>query len=77
LKASEIDQVIQKRFGGQWLKHLTGDHLKSCFGLCKKTHYLLSLPGPILEDGVDFIMPPQVEDIDPSVTRFPVIATGK
>lgn len=58
--AAEIDLVIDARLGDR-LVHLTGDFLKACFTHCKETEFLLSLDGPILEDGVPFIAPPDLE----------------
>ncbi len=56
-----IDQAIEERLGLQRPEHITGDFLKSAFILCKETNSLLSQPGPILEDGVDFIPVPELQ----------------
>jgi hypothetical protein len=40
--------------------------------MCKDTSFLLSLPGPVLEDGVEFIPPPFIDDIEPDLMTFPV-----
>lgn len=71
---SDIDRAIYSKLGTQWLDHLNGDFLRSCFSLCKETQFLLSLPGPILEDGVDFIPPPDIQEIEPSFVQFPILA---
>ena len=70
--ADEIDRSIQAKLGSQWLEHLTGEYLKSCFCLCKETQFLLSLPGPILEDNIPFVPPPDIEDIEPPIAQFPI-----
>ena len=71
--AHEIDRVIESRLGNDWIDHLTGDYLKSTFNLCKETQFLLSLPGPLLEDGVPFIEPPNIEDIESPLAQFPIL----
>ena len=71
--ADEIDRTIQHKLGNEWLDHVTGDFLKSCFSLCKETQFVLSQPGPILEDGIDFIPPPNIEDIEPPFAQFPIL----
>jgi spermidine synthase len=71
--AEDIDRAIAHRLGSQWLDHLGGDFLKACFSLCKETQLLLSLPGPVLEDGVPFVPPPDVEDIEPAQVSFPIM----
>ena len=72
--AADIDRVVETRLGLNWLDHITGDFLKGCFSLCKETRFLLSQPGPILEDGVDFIPPPGIKDIEPPMAEFPALA---
>jgi spermidine synthase len=67
-----IDQTIYKRLG-TYLSHLHGEFLKSRFSHCKSTEFLLSLPGPIIEDGVDFLAPPSVEWIEPEKLQFPIL----
>jgi spermidine synthase len=69
--AASIDDAIRHKLG-DWLDHLDGEFLKSCFAHCKDTQFALSMPGPILEDGVDFVPPPDVEDIDFGPLQFPV-----
>lgn len=71
--AEEIDRAIEVKLGTQWLDHLTGDFLRSCFSHCKETQFLLSLPGPILEDAVPFIPPPEIEDLPLPAMNFPVL----
>ena len=70
--AAQVDKTIQQRFGRQWLQHIDGEYLKSCFSLCKETKRLLSQPGVILEDGVPFVLPPDEETGDASVVSFPI-----
>ncbi len=71
--AEEVDRTIQKKLGGEWLDHITGEYLKSVFSLSKETQFLLAQPGPILEDGVDFIPPPYIEDIESTRIAFPIL----
>lgn len=70
--AAEIDRSVAAKLGTQWLAHLTGDFLKSCFTHCKETQFLLSLPGPILEDDVPFVPPPDIGDVEPDTGQFPI-----
>lgn len=70
--ADEIDRAIEVKVGTWWLEHLTGEFLRGCFSLCKETRFLLSLPGPILEDNVPFIPPPGIEDVDSERLTFPL-----
>ena len=72
--AQQIDMAIEERIGSQWLEHVTGDFLKSAFTLCKETDSRLLKPGPILEDGVDFILAPEAPEEQRSTPiRFPVL----
>lgn len=71
--AKDIDRTIEHRLGSQWLDHLTGDLLRSSFIHCKHTQFLLSQPGPIIEDNVDFLPPPDIEDIEPPFAQFPIM----
>ena len=71
-KAEQIDRTIQQRLGSEWLTHLTGDYLKSCFVHCKETQFLLSLAGPILEDGVTFVEPPFIDEVEQPYAEFPI-----
>ncbi|HKD37587.1 MAG TPA: fused MFS/spermidine synthase [Pirellulales bacterium] len=73
--ADEIDRAIEAKIP-QWPDHLTGEFLRGCFALCKETRFLLSLPGPILEDGVPFVPPPEIEDIEPPTIEFPLRPVG-
>ncbi len=75
-RSQEIDQTIQHRLGLEWLDHVTGDYLKSTFSFSKETNFLLSQPGPILEDGVEFVPPPNIEDIEPPFAQFPILPKG-
>ena len=70
---ADIDRRIQARLGLSWLVHTDGEFLKSCFCLCRETRTLLAEPGPILEDGVPFVPPPDIEDIEPPRVRFPIL----
>ncbi len=70
--AEAIDRAIKTKLGTKYLSHLTGDYLRSRFALCKETKFLLSLGGPILEDGVEFVPPPFIDDTDASIMVFPV-----
>jgi spermidine synthase len=73
IRSDTIDQLIERRLGSYWLDHLTGEFLISSFGHCKETRYLLSQSGPIIEDDVPFIEPPDVEDIEPARTKLPAL----
>jgi len=65
ISADKIDTAIANRLGKDRLAHITGDYMKSCFCLCKRTRFMLSLPGPILEDNVPFVAPPDIKDAEP------------
>jgi spermidine synthase len=71
IRPEAIDQLIEQRLGNHWIDHLTGEFLVGCFGLCKETRYLLAQSGPIIEDDVPFIEPPDVEEIEPARTKLP------
>ena len=71
MRSEDLDRAIESRLGNVWMDHLTGDYLKSCFVMDKETSFLLSLPGPILEDGVPFVLPPDVEDVEPPFAQLP------
>jgi spermidine synthase len=73
IRSDTIDQLIERRLGSYWIDHLTKEFLISSFGHCKETRYLLSQSGPILEDDVLFIEPPDVEDIEPARTKLPAL----
>jgi spermidine synthase len=70
----EIDRAAERKLGTEWLDHITGDFLRSTFAFCKETQFLLSQPGPILEDDVTFIPPPYIEDAEPAIVQFPILA---
>jgi spermidine synthase len=71
--ANAIDQRIVQRLGHDWLDHLNGAFLLACFAHCKETQAVLAYPGPILEDGVDFLPPPDVDEIEPPQAKLPVL----
>lgn len=70
--AADIDRSIESKLGPLWLDHLTGDFLRGTFALSKETQFLLSQPGPILEDGVEFVPPPYIEDVETPFAQFPI-----
>jgi spermidine synthase len=69
---ADIDRAIEARLG-PWLDHVSGDFLKACFVHCKETLLALSQAGPILEDGVPFVAPPEIEEVEPPTARLPVL----
>ena len=71
--ASVIDRRIEDRLGTSWLDHLTGSFLGASFCHCKETEFYLNLPGPILEDGVGFVPPPDVEEEEPTGPQLPAL----
>jgi spermidine synthase len=71
--APVCDRAVDARLGAGWLEHLGGDYFGACATLCKETRFLLSLAGPILEDGVSFIPPPNIRKAEASLARFPVL----
>jgi spermidine synthase len=73
VRSETIDQLIEQRLGNYWIDHLTGEFLIASFAHCKETRYLLSQPGPTLEDDVPFIEPPDVEDIEPPRAKLPAL----
>jgi spermidine synthase len=73
VSAAHIDDAIERKLGNYWLDHLTGEFLVASFAHCKETRYLLSQPGPVLEDDVPFIEPPDVEDAEPPRARLPAL----
>jgi spermidine synthase len=75
-RADDIARTIEDRLGLAWLDHVNPEFLKAAFCLCKETQFLLSQPGPVLEDGVDFIPPPNIEDIEPPYAQFPIKPAG-
>ena len=68
---ADIDEAIQSRLPAQWLSHLTGEFLRSCFARCKETQFRLALSGPILEDGASFTPPPDIKQAKPQRVAFP------
>lgn len=73
-RAEDIDRRIEQRLGAEWMDHLSGEYLQACFTLSKETRFLLSLPGPILEDGVAFVQPPYIDDVEAPFAEFPIKA---
>ena len=71
--AQQLDTLIEERLGSQWLEHVTGDFFKSALTLCKEQRSLLLQPGPILEDGVPFLPPPETPRLEPALMHFPII----
>lgn len=69
---AECDGAIMARLGTQWLSHLTGEYLRSCFAHCKETLFRLAFPGPILEDDVPFAPPPDIKKTKPQRVAFPI-----
>lgn len=63
--ADQIDQIIARRLPQGWMSHLDGDFLRAAFCYDKETRFLMSLSGPILEDDVLFIPPPDIDDVVP------------
>lgn len=63
----DLDRAIQHRLAPAHLSHLTGDFVKAAFTHCRETQFLLAQPGPILEDGLEFIAPPFIESVDDNV----------
>ncbi len=66
-----LDRRIEERLGREWLDHLTGEFILSTFTLCAETQRMIGLPGPVLRDGLHFINPPGVDEIDPLHAEFP------
>jgi len=76
IRPETINAVVDQRLGNYWLDHLTGEFLVASFTHCKETRYLLSQPGPILEDDVSFIEPPDIEDIEPQHLQLPALGAA-
>jgi len=72
MRPDGFDHAVANRLSAQALVHLDGSYLSSCFSLCKETRFLLSQPGPILEDGVEFVPPPSIAEIELSRAEFPI-----
>ena len=68
-----IDRQIENRLGNDWMDNLTGEFLISSFVHCKETNHFLAQSGPILEDGVPFVPPPDIEDVEPSHAKLPAL----
>jgi spermidine synthase len=71
--AADIDRAIGARLGTAWLDHVDGSFLQACFSLCKETRFMLAQAGPILEDGVPFVPPPDIEEAEPQTAQFPIL----
>ncbi|MHB2169577.1 fused MFS/spermidine synthase [Alsobacter sp. R-9] len=69
--AASIDRAIEQRLGPDWLAHLDGAFLLSCTAYDRETRLLLSLPGPILEDDVAYVGPPEIADTWPLDADLP------
>ena len=48
----EIDSAIYRKLPQDWLVHLDGTYLQKTFTHCGLTRRMLTMPGPVLEDGV-------------------------
>lgn len=73
VSARAVNRAAEQKLGPDWLAHLTGEFLLGCMSYDKETQFLLSLPGPILEDGVAFVPPPEILDTWPLDARFPAL----
>lgn len=73
-QADDIDRRIERKLGPLWLDHLDGDYLKACFVMDRETRFLLAQPGPVLEDGVAFVAPPDIEEIEFGPAQLPALA---
>ena len=73
-QAEDIDRRIERKLGPLWLDHLDGDYLKACFVMDRETRFLLAQPGPVLEDGVPFVAPPDIEEIEFGPAQLPALA---
>ena len=71
--ADALDRAIQARLGPEWLDHATGAFIRASFEHCKETRFLLDLPGPILEDDVPFVEPPDIEEDEASGRQLPAL----
>ncbi|HEY9678902.1 MAG TPA: fused MFS/spermidine synthase [Drouetiella sp.] len=68
-----IDTVARQKLGTEWLDHFDGEFFHGCLAQCKETKFALSLPGPLIEDNVEFIPPPDIEDVEPEYTTYPIL----
>ncbi|HGE2015675.1 fused MFS/spermidine synthase [Pseudomonas aeruginosa] len=73
-QAEDIDRRIERKLGPLWPDHLDGDYLKACFVMDRETRFLLAQPGPVLEDGVPFVAPPDIEEIEFGPAQLPALA---
>jgi hypothetical protein len=71
--AEALDRAIMTRLGSEWLNHVTGAFIQASFNHCKETQFLLDLPGPILEDDVAFVEPPDIEEEEPIGRILPAL----
>ncbi|MBB4865113.1 spermidine synthase [Pseudomonas nitritireducens] len=71
--AEDIDRRADFKLGPLWLDHLDGAFLKACFVMDRETRFLLAQPGPVLEDGVTFVAPPDIEEIEFGPAQFPAL----
>ena len=71
--AVRLDQLIDTRLGDDWLDHATGAFIMSRFCFDKETDFLLGIGGPVLEDGVAFIPPPDVHMVDDGMRQLPAL----
>lgn len=67
-----LDRAITRGIGADRLAHVDGEFIRSCFTMTKETRYLLGQPGPILEDGVEFVTPPRITMLDTTSPLFPI-----
>ncbi|WP_426231207.1 fused MFS/spermidine synthase [Pararhizobium sp. DWP3-4] len=72
--AERMDRTIDARLGADWLDHLTGAFIKASFCFDKETSFYLGLSGPILEDGVAFVPPPDIHTVDDGVRQLPSLS---
>jgi spermidine synthase len=70
--AADCDRSIEARLGARWLRHMTGEFFRACATHCKETQFLLALDGPILDDGIPFVLPPDIEHVEPELVEFPM-----
>ncbi|MGA8448196.1 MAG: hypothetical protein WB766_23865, partial [Roseiarcus sp.] len=68
--AEAIDATIADRLR-DWLDHVNGPFVKSCFAMCKDTILALAAAGPVLQDGVAFVPPAVIEVPEPTRAIFP------
>ena len=73
VSAATIDRLIEQRVGHDWMDHCNGEFLTASYAHDKETRYLMAQPGPVLEDDVLFVQPPDAEDIDPTRARLPAL----